>query len=195
MFGRQKTLIIDHNSERNDRLKNYLNQDHFICYQAKTLDEFNSLYTNNNYDCIILEDVFPGINTNKFLVKNRRNSQAITIVISDMLNEAYLEDLLDAGADDYIVVPFSLTSLLRKIQDVYKTLTKNEFKLLKMLMSHPYQPYTSTKIFEGIWGDSVYADDQSVMNLVSSLIIKLNRTGSHEEYIRRFGANSYKMAI
>lgn len=226
MFGKQKTLIIDHNSERNNRIKNYLNQDHFICYQAKTLDEFNSLYTNNNYDCIILEDVFPGINTNKFLVKNRRNSQAITIVISDMLNEAYLEDLLDAGADDYIVVPFSLTSLLRKIQDVYKmgvlrprkiyrfkdiilddtaktvslndhsvTLTKNEFKLLKMLMSHPYQPYTSTKIFEGIWGDSVYADDQSVMNIVSSLIIKLNRTGSHEEYIRRFGANSYKMAI
>ena len=115
MFGKQKTLIIDHNSERNNRIKNYLDQDHFICYQAKTLDELNSLYTNNNYDCIILEDVFPGINTNKFLVKNRRNSQAITIVVSDMLNEAYLEDLLDAGADDYIVVPFSLTSLLRKI--------------------------------------------------------------------------------
>ena len=81
------------------------------------------------------------------------------------------------------------------LNDHSVTLTKNEFKLLKMLMSHPYQPYTSTKIFEGIWGDSVYADDQSVMNLVSSLIIKLNRTGSHEEYIRRFGANSYKMAI
>lgn len=63
MFGKQKTLIIDHNSERNNRIKNYLDQDHFICYQAKTLDEFNSLYTNNNYDCIILEDVFPGINT------------------------------------------------------------------------------------------------------------------------------------
>ena len=226
MFGKQKTLIIDHNSERNDRIKNYLNQDHFICDQAKTLDEYNDLYFDNTYDCIILEDVFPGINTTKFLVKNRRKSQAITIVMSDMLNEAYLEDLLDAGADDYIVAPFSLTALLRKIQDVYKmgvlrprkiyrfkdiilddtaktvslndhavTLTKNEFKLLKMLMSHPYQPYTSTKIFEGIRGDSVYADDQSVMNLVSSLIIKLNNTGAHEEYIRRFGANSYKMAI
>ena len=192
MFGKQKTLIIDHNSERNDRLKNYLNQDHFICYQAKTLDEFNSLYTNNNYDCIILEDVFPGINTNKFLVKNRRNSQAITIVISDMLNEAYLEDLLDAGFKDIILDDTAKTVSLN---DHSVTLTKNEFKLLKMLMSHPYQPYTSTKIFEGIWGDSVYADDQSVMNLVSSLIIKLNRTGSHEEYIRRFGANSYKMAI
>lgn len=226
MFGKQKTLIIDHNNERSDRIKNYLNQDHFICDQAKTLDEFNNLYLANSYDCIILEDVFPGINTTKFLVKNRRKSQAITIVMSDMLNESYLENLLDAGADDYIVAPFSLTALLRKIQDVYKmgilrprkiyrfkdiilddtaktvslndravTLTKNEFKLLKMLMSHPYQPYTSTKIFEGIWGDSVYADDQSVMNLVSSLIIKLNNTGAHEEYIRRFGANSYKMAI
>lgn len=226
MFEKQKTLIIDHNNERSDRIKNYLNQDHFICDQAKTLDEFNALYLANSYDCIILEDVFPGINTTKFLVKNRRKSQAITIVMSDMLNESYLENLLDAGADDYIVAPFSLTALLRKIQDVYKmgvlrprkiyrfkdiilddtaktvslndravTLTKNEFKLLKMLMSHPYQPYTSTKIFEGIWGDSVYADDQSVMNLVSSLIIKLNNTGAHEEYIRRFGANSYKMAI
>ena len=120
MFGKQKTLIIDHNSERNDRLKNYLDQDHFICYQAKNLDEYNDLYFDNTYDCIILEDVFPGINTSQFLVKNRRKSQAITIVMSDMLNEAYLEDLLDAGADDYIVAPFSLTALLRKIQDVYK---------------------------------------------------------------------------
>lgn len=226
MFGKQKTLIIDHNSERNDRIKNYLNQDHFICYQAKTLDEYGELYFDHNYDCIILEDTFPGINITNFLVKNRRQSQNITIVMSDILNEAYLEDLLDAGADDYIESPFSLTALLRKIQDVYKmgvlrprkiyrfkdiilddtaktvslndhavTLTKNEFKLLRMLMSHPYQPYTSTKIFESIWGDSVYADDQSVMNLVSSLIIKLNRTGTHDEYIRRFGANSYKMAI
>lgn len=40
MFGKQKTLIIDHNSERNNRIKNYLDQDHFNCYQAKTLDEF-----------------------------------------------------------------------------------------------------------------------------------------------------------
>ena len=73
MFGKQKTLIIDHNSERNNRIKNYLDQDHFICYQAKTLDEFNSLYTNNNYDCIILEDVFPGINTNIIKVKQINN--------------------------------------------------------------------------------------------------------------------------
>ena len=69
MFGKQKTLIIDHNSERNDRIKNYLDQDHFICDQAKTLDEYNDLYFDNTYDCIILEDVFPGINTTKFLVK------------------------------------------------------------------------------------------------------------------------------
>lgn len=226
MFGKLKTLIIDHNKERNDRIKNYLNQDHFLCEQAKTLKEFDTLYSKNQYDCIILEDVFPGITTETFLVKNRRRSQAITIVMSETLNEAYLENLLDDGADDYIVSPFSMTALLRKIQDVYKigvlrprkiyrfkdiilddtsktvslndhalSLTKNEFKLLKMLISHPYQPYTSVAIFEAIWGDSVYADDQSVMNLVSSLIIKLNQTGVHDEYIRRFGANSYKMAI
>lgn len=226
MFGKLKTLIIDHNSKRNDHIKSYLDQDHFTCYQAKTLKEFEELYTGIQYDCIILEDVFPGITTERFLVKNRRSSQAITIVISEVLNEPYLESLLDDGADDYILHPFSMTSLLRKIQEVYKLgvlrprkiyrfkdiilddtaktvslndhaifLSKNEFKLLKLLISHPYQPFTSIAIFEAIWGDSIYADDQSVMNLVSSLIIKLNRSGTHDEYIRRFGANSYKMAI
>lgn len=226
MFGKLKTLIIDHNSARNDRIKSYLDQDHFICYQAKTLKEYEALYPDTQYDCIILEDVFPGITTERFLVKNRRASQAITIVVSEMLNEPYLESLLDDGADDYILYPFSMTALLRKIQDVYKmgvlrprkiyrfkdiilddtaktvslneraiSLSKNEFKLLKLLISHPYQPFTSVAIFEAIWGDSVYADDQSVMNLVSSLIIKLNKSGTHDEYIRRFGANSYKMAI
>ena len=197
----------------------------YVCTLAPDGLTAADLIEKNDYDLALLDIMLPGLDG--YALLDYLRPQGVPVIF--LTAKAAVKDRvlgLRLGADDYIVVPFSLTSLLRKIQDVYKmgvlrprkiyrfkdiilddtaktvslndhsvTLTKNEFKLLKMLMSHPYQPYTSTKIFEGIWGDSVYADDQSVMNLVSSLIIKLNRTGSHEEYIRRFGANSYKMAI
>ena len=197
----------------------------YVCTLAPDGLTAADLIEKNDYDLALLDIMLPGLDG--YALLDYLRPQGVPVIF--LTAKAAVKDRvlgLRLGADDYIVVPFSLTSLLRKIQDVYKmgvlrprkiyrfkdiilddtaktvslndhsvTLTKNEFKLLKMLMSHPYQSYTSTKIFEGIWGDSVYADDQSVMNLVSSLIIKLNRTGSHEEYIRRFGANSYKMAI
>lgn len=226
MIGQFSVLVIDSDRKRNDEICAYLKENDFQCTSVKTLKDYEERFENHAYDGIVLEDNFATINTTRFLVDNKRNGRAITIVVSDTLNEEYLESLLDAGADDYITIPFTTHDLMKKIQAVYKngilkprtiyrfkdiimdvtahtvfvndhalTLTKNEFKLLKLLISHPYQPYTSTALFEAIWGNAVYEDTSSVPQLIGSLARKLNLVGSDNEYIKRFGRNSYKMAI
>lgn len=74
-------------------------------------------------------------------------------------------------------------------------LTKNEFKLLTILISHPYQPFSVSYLFEKIWGHSLYEDEISIPSLLNQLVIKLRIANENEEYIKRFGKNQYKMAF
>lgn len=75
------------------------------------------------------------------------------------------------------------------------TLTKNEYKLLSILISHPYQPFSISYLFEQVWGSSVYEDGTSIPALVGNLIMKLRLVNNDQEYIKRFGKDSYKMAF
>lgn len=74
-------------------------------------------------------------------------------------------------------------------------LTKNEFKLLSILISHPYQPFSTAYLFEEIWGTSIYEDGTSIPALINNLIIKLHQANDSQEYIKRFGHHQYKMAF
>ena len=165
------------------------------------------------------------LKTNEFLVQTKLRGQPILIVISDTLSSDYLESLLNAGADDYVTIPYKLKDIESKIQSVYKNgilkprriyrfkdivvdttartcscankplnLTKNEFKLL-ILISHPYQPFSISYLFEEVWGSSIYEDGTSIPGLMSNLIMKLRLINNDQEYIKRFGKDSYKMAF
>lgn len=72
-------------------------------------------------------------------------------------------------------------------------LTKNEYKLLKILISHPYQPFTISYLFEQVWGSSIYEDGTSIPALIGNLTMKLRLNNNEVDYIKRFGKDSYKM--
>lgn len=226
MFSQFKALIIYSQKEINDQIKTYLKEKDYICNQVIKYSDLEQYYDNQTYDCIIIEDEFPKIKTKEFLVTSKLRGQPIIIVISDTLSSDYLETLLNAGADDYLTIPYSLKDLDTKIQSVYKNgilrprriyrfkdivldstsrtcscnkkplnLTKNEFKLLCILISHPYQPFTISYLFEQVWGSSIYEDGTSIPALMSNLIMKLRMANNDLEYIKRFGKDSYKMAF
>ena len=75
------------------------------------------------------------------------------------------------------------------------TLTKNEYKLLSILIAHPYQPFGVSYLFEQVWGSSTYEDGTSIPALISNVIMKLRLANNDQEYIKRFGKDSYKMAF
>lgn len=226
MFSQFKALIIHSNPKLNDQIKTYLQEKDYLCNQIIKYKELEDYYENHSYDCVIIEDDFPRIKTKEFIVQTKLRGQPIVIVLSDTLSSDYLESLLNAGADDYLTVPYSLKDLDVKIQSVYKngilrprqiyrfkdivldttartcscngkplTLTKNEFKLLTILISHPYQPFSISYLFEEVWGSSIYEDGTSIPALMSNLIMKLRLANNDQEYIKRFGKDSYKMAF
>ena len=226
MFSQFKALIIHSHKEANDQIKAFLEDKGYLCNQVIQFKELEEYYENHSYDCIIIEDEFPRLKTNEFLVQTKLRGQPILIVISDTLSSDYLESLLNAGADDYVTIPYKLKDIESKIQSVYKNgilkprriyrfkdivvdttartcscankplnLTKNEFKLLTILISHPYQPLSISYLFEEVWGSSIYEDGTSIPGLMSNLIMKLRLINNDQEYIKRFGKDSYKMAF
>ena len=226
MFSQFKALIIHSHKEANDQIKAFLEDKGYLCNQVIRCKELEEYYENHSYDCIIIEDEFPRLKTNEFLVQTKLRGQPILIVISDTLSSDYLESLLNAGADDYVTIPYKLKDIESKIQSVYKNgilkprriyrfkdivvdttartcscankplnLTKNEFKLLTILISHPYQPFSISYLFEEVWGSSIYEDGTSIPGLMSNLIMKLRLINNDQEYIKRFGKDSYKMAF
>ena len=226
MFSQFKALIIHSNKNTNNQIKQFLKEKDYLCNQVIEYKDISEYYDNHSYDCIIIEDNFPRIKIKNFLVQTKLKGQPIVIVISDTLASDYLESLLNAGADDYLTIPYTLSDLDSKIQSVYKNgilkprriyrfkdividttartcscnakpleLTKNEFKLLTILISHPYQPFTISYLFEQVWGSSIYEDGTSIPALLSNLIMKLRLANNDQEYIKRFGKDSYKMAF
>ena len=226
MFSQFKALIIHSHKEANDQIKAFLEDKGYLCNQVIQFKELEEYYENHSYDCIIIEDEFPRLKTNEFLVQTKLRGQPILIVISDTLSSDYLESLLNAGADDYVTIPYKLKDIESKIQSVYKNgilkprriyrfkdivvdttartcscankplnLTKNEFKLLTILISHPYKPFSISYLFEEVWGSSIYEDGTSIPGLMSNLIMKLRLINNDQEYIKRFGKDSYKMAF
>ncbi len=226
MFTQFKALIIHSNEELNNRIKDYLHTKDYICNQIIKYQDFEYYYNHQNYDCIIIEDEFPRIKIEEFLVNTKLNTHSIVIVLSEAHSSQYLESLLNAGADDYLTAPYNLKDLDIKVQSVYKNgllkprriyrfkdivldttsrtcscngkalkLTKNEFKLLTILITHPYQPFTISYLFEQVWGSSVYEDGTSIPALISNLIMKLRIANNEQEYIKRFGRDNYKMAF
>ena len=226
MFSQFKALIIHSHKEANDQIKAFLEDKGYLCNQVIQFKELEEYYENHSYDCIIIEDEFPRLKTNEFLVQTKLRGQPILIVISDTLSSDYLESLLNAGADDYVTIPYKLKDIESKIQSVYKNgilkprriyrfkdivvdttartcscankplnLTKNEFKLLTILISHPYQPFSISYLYEEVWGSSIYEYGTSIPGLMSNLIMKLRLINNDQEYIKRFVKDSYKLAF
>ncbi|MEG0367473.1 MAG: response regulator transcription factor [Coprobacillus sp.] len=226
MFSQFRALIIHSHKDTNDQIKQFLKDKDYLCNQVIDYKDLQEFYENHSYDCLIIEDNFPRIKTKDFLVQTKLKGQPIIIVISDTLSSDYLESLLNAGADDYLTIPYTLNDLDSKIQSVYKNgilkprriyrfkdivvdttartcscnakaldLTKNEFKLLTILISHPYQPFTVSYLFEQVWGSSIYEDGTSIPALLSNLIMKLRLANNDQDYIKRFGKDSYKMSF
>ena len=126
----------------------------------------------------------------------------------------------DTGADDYVVKPFSMKVLLKRIEVVLKrnkegdvltcgditlypekkqvfsddeeiSLTAKEYQLLKLFMANQNQVLTKENILDRIWGiDGEFVEENTLSVTISRLKKKLGREQSH---IRNVFGLGYRM--
>lgn len=95
------------------------------------------------YDLIILDLMLPGIDGATITESVRKQNVTTPIIILTARNETeHKVDLLNKGADDYIVKPFSFEELLARINSVLRRPTIAQAVVLKV---GPLEMNTSTR--------------------------------------------------
>lgn len=73
-------------------------------------------------------------------------------------------------------------------------LTSREYKILKVLMTHPKKVYTRANLFEEVWEDQYMGDDNTINVHMSNIRTKLGKLNPKEEYIETVWGIGFKMS-
>ena len=116
-----KVLIIEDSQDFAKPLKNFFSLDGHTNDHACTLSEAREFTDVSHYDMILLDIMLPDGDGRRFLSEMRsRNDDSPVIVMTARSEVTDRIDLLDIGADDYIVKPFEFAELEARCRAVLR---------------------------------------------------------------------------
>lgn len=154
-------------------------------------------------------------------LREKRNIPAVFLTAKD--EEEDMLTAFDAGAEDYVVKPFSMKVLLKRIETVLRrnrgenlllyrdlvldtdrkqasvkgrevSLTAKEYQLLEYLMNHQGRVLSKENILEHIWGiDGSFVVENLVSVTVNRLRKKIEPDVKEPVYIRNVFGLGYKI--
>lgn len=74
----------------------------------------------------------------------------------------------------------------------YIQLTSTEYKLLLLLMSNPKKVFTKKQIFEYVWNEPFYGDNNTIMVHISKLRDKIEEDSKNPVYLKTIRGLGYK---
>lgn len=81
-----------------------------------------------------------------------------------------------------------------QVGDTLVTLTKREFLILELLMKYPKKVFTKSNLFEHVWNDEFFGDDNTINVHISNIRSKLAKANPTEEYIQTVWGIGFKMS-
>ena len=80
------------------------------------------------------------------------------------------------------------------VDDKKAGLSKREFEILQLMMSHPNKVFTKNNLYESIWGGEFWGDDNTINVHISKLRSKLHAISPDTEYIQTVWGIGFKMS-
>lgn len=120
-----RVLLVEDDRELRNTLRAALAVEGYELVTAASLSEANAIYGQTQiegenrtpvFDLILLDLGLPDGDGGELLARLRRRQNTPVIIISAREAEGQKIELLDAGADDYLVKPFSIGELLARIR-------------------------------------------------------------------------------
>lgn len=73
-------------------------------------------------------------------------------------------------------------------------LTRKEYEILELLVTYPNKVFTKDNLFETIWGEQFFPEDNSVNVHVSNIRKKLAAAGGTDDYIKTVWGIGFKLS-
>lgn len=123
--GKIKVLIVDDDAEIVELMVDVLNRDGRMEIRTASSGYDAGLLTQQFMpDVIILDYMLPDVNGNIVCQTIKRNPQfehIKIIIVSGVVNQDEIQDLLSAGAADFIKKPFNISQLVERILTVIES--------------------------------------------------------------------------
>lgn len=112
-----RILLVEDEQQIADFLSMSLHAEGFGVDMAQNGSEGLDLALSNTHDLIILDNKLPGKSGLDICKEVRNSGKTCPIIMLSVLSETNMKvECLDAGADDYLIKPFSLQELVSRIR-------------------------------------------------------------------------------
>lgn len=216
----EKILIVEDNIEIHNLIKNILEREKYIVYNAYSGTEALMILEKERIDLILLDLILPGKSGEEII--NIIKDIPIIVISAKISVQDKIKALLN-GANDYITKPFDSDELVTRVKVqlrskenkknkelIYKDmilkqdsrflyikdqkvhLTKTEFAILKQLILDPKQIFSKTRLLELISNDTLDGDENSLKVHISNIRKKI-KSISEKEYIESVWGIGFKM--
>ncbi len=128
-----KIVVIDDEESVRDVVKAYLERDGFIVYVAANGHEGLALAERSHPDLIVLDLMLPDVSGEEICEEVRSRSDVPIVMLTAKASEEERVGGLVAGADDYLVKPFSPRELVARVRAVLRRTKGVESPLVETL--------------------------------------------------------------
>lgn len=157
-------------------------------------------------DAVILDWMLPDGSGIAWLRRMRAGERGATpvLMLTARASEFDRVEGLEAGADDYLVKPFSAAELVARVRALLRrvrpqrrftagalvvdldaarvtvageavALTRREFELLAFLVGHPGRVFSRTELLDRVWGEDFIGTERTVDQHVAQLRARIGR--------------------
>ena len=120
--GKRKVLVVDDDAEIVELIVDVLTRDgRFEVKSASSGYDAGILTEQFRPELMLLDYMLPDINGNIVCQAIKRNPELVStkiIIVSGVVNQSEIDELMNAGAEDFIRKPFDISELVEKIAGV-----------------------------------------------------------------------------
>ena len=195
----QKILIVDDEENIRKLIREYLEFEGFLCFEASNGEEAIKMCKENSYDLIVLDIMMPKIDGFTVAKEIRKKSNVPIIMLSARGEEYDKLYGFDVGIDDYVTKPFSPKELVARIKanlkrntimneeisylglkidtlghNVYVddkkiNLTNKEYELLLYLIKNKNIVLTREQILNNVWNMDYLGEERTIDTHIKTL--------------------------
>ncbi|MEY8391646.1 DNA-binding response regulator [Lachnospiraceae bacterium] len=216
-------LILEDDESINRGITFVLEKDGYRVYSCESIEQAEMVFHQQEIQLIICDITLPDGSGLDFVRSVRKESSVHIIFLTALDQELDQVMGYEAGADDYITKPFSLSVLKLKVTAYFKkqqgtvqeriesgnlcffvkemrvlasgrevSLTKNEWKMLRVFMEHPKQILSKNQLLEQLFdAEENFVDENTIAVNIRRLREKIEPDSSKPEYIKNVRGIGY----
>lgn len=228
-MSKEHILVVEDDLDINNLIMKTLKKKEYQVTQAFSGSEASLQLSICEFDMILLDLMLPGITGEELVKKIRAMKEVPILVISAKTSLEDKVNVLNLGADDYIIKPFESEEILArvnsqlrryrkfgmqtnenkeykfkeltleeesrtvKVKDQILSLTRHEFDILCILLKNPDKVYSRESLYDQVWKNGYYGEDNSVNVHVSNIRKKIKAILGSEEYIKTVWGIGFKL--